>query len=164
MQPPKRWVPFIWKYFGAFFHWSCFTAVCFWTVSFAVCIFERQPVLGLWQVMSSQHCADSPKQYYIQQISLCEHCRCTFISIQLFDNRKIFYSVCTLLSEKEFPKRFETNSNLGFSDPVCNLNYAYFKTTPVKHLASFFSWWDHPNTRSSPMACQTSSCINLNSI
>lgn len=55
-------------------------------------------------------------------------------------NRKIFLWCLLSLELKEFPRRFETHSNLGFSDPVCNLKYAYFNIGLVRYLASFF-WW-----------------------
>lgn len=90
-----------------------------------------------------------PKQHHIQQICWSEHFRCPFVSIQLFDNQKIFFLWCLhSLELKEFPRRFETNSSLGFSDPVCNLKYAYFKSGPVKHLIHSFvdetvRTWDH---------------------
>lgn len=142
--------------------WSCLTAPCFWPLSFSAHVFGLQSVLGLWQVRSTQCCADSPKTVpypanllvWALQVHIHQH--------SAVRQLKDFFLWCLhSLELREFPRRLKTNSSLGCSDPVCNLKYAHFKTGPVKHLASFLCRWDHTNMSSSTTTCQTSPCINL---
>ena len=108
-----------WKYFGAFLNWSWLIAVCFWTVSLAVHI-----SLSFDSDRSWVHSIVWALRVHIHQHSA---------------ERFFFLMVFALW--KSFPRRLETNSSLGFSVPICNLKYAYFKTGPLKHLASFFLLW-----------------------
>lgn len=122
------------------------------------------PVFGLWQVMSSQCCADSPKQYRNRQICLCEHLRRTFINIQLFNNQRIFF-VCVVFAlsgATRVSQKIWKQIPLLVSQILFATSSMLTLTLDLKHLASFFCW-DHPNMRSSTMTCKTSRCINLNS-
>lgn len=135
------------KIFWSIAEWWCLTAVGFWT-GFAAHIFGLQPLRGLrwvWahNIMLTPKTAPYPANLleWALQVPIRQHSA-------VWQPKDFFLWCLHSLELKEFPRRFETNSSLGFSDPVCNLKYAYFKSGPVKHLIHSFvdetvRTWDH---------------------